>query len=201
MQISKSYDRLAAWYGLSHMSWKRKMQHKRLRRTPFCCLALQGWHTESHCCSCATSCSAVYVCCVPQREGNVLMSFNNRPATDSIPFLSPFLAPSARAVGPLLDQLATSPFRAGLENVSDALRGLSPGLVKQLLPIFDQLTPIYMDVAQVRWRGGDRGKARVWGTGLRQAQGSGYRSRAARRVQHSRFQCSGLSHVSGAGDA
>lgn len=47
----------------------------------------------------------------PQREGNVLMSFNNRPATDSIPFLSPFLAPSARAVGPLLEQLATSPFR------------------------------------------------------------------------------------------
>lgn len=40
--------------------------------------------------------------------------------------------------------------RAGLENVADALRGLSPGLVKQLLPIFDQLTPIYMDVAQVR---------------------------------------------------
>lgn len=40
--------------------------------------------------------------------------------------------------------------RAGIENVSDALRGLSPGLVKQLLPIFDQLTPIYMDVAQVR---------------------------------------------------
>jgi hypothetical protein len=93
------------------------------------------------------------VCLCVQREGNVLMSFNNRPATDSIPFLSPFLAPSARAVGPLLDQLATSPFRAGLENVSDALRGLSPGLVKQLLPIFDQLTPIYMDVAQVGlWR-------------------------------------------------
>jgi hypothetical protein len=40
--------------------------------------------------------------------------------------------------------------RAGLENAADALRGLSPGLVKQLLPIFDQLTPIYMDVAQVR---------------------------------------------------
>jgi hypothetical protein len=49
-----------------------------------------------------------------QREGNVLMSFNNRPATDSIPFLSPFLAPSARAVGPLLEQLATSPFRYAL---------------------------------------------------------------------------------------
>jgi hypothetical protein len=34
--------------------------------------------------------------------------------------------------------------------VSDALRGVSPSLVRQLMPIFDQLTPIYMDVAQVR---------------------------------------------------
>jgi hypothetical protein len=40
--------------------------------------------------------------------------------------------------------------RAGLENVTDTLRGLSPSLVKQLLPIVDQLTPIYMDVAQGR---------------------------------------------------
>lgn len=40
--------------------------------------------------------------------------------------------------------------RAGIENAADALRGLSPSLVKQLLPIFDQLTPIYMDVAQGR---------------------------------------------------
>jgi alpha-beta hydrolase superfamily lysophospholipase len=46
-----------------------------------------------------------------EREGNALMAFNNRPATDSIPFLSPLLAPSARAVGPLLAQLAASPFR------------------------------------------------------------------------------------------
>jgi hypothetical protein len=40
--------------------------------------------------------------------------------------------------------------RSGLETVSDALRGVSPSLVRQLMPIFDQLTPIYMDVAQVR---------------------------------------------------
>jgi hypothetical protein len=46
-----------------------------------------------------------------QRDGNVVMSFNNKPATDSIPFLSPLLAPSARALGPLLEQLATSPLR------------------------------------------------------------------------------------------
>jgi hypothetical protein len=46
-----------------------------------------------------------------QRDGNALLAFNNRPATDSIPFLSPLIAPSARAVGPILAQLAASPFR------------------------------------------------------------------------------------------
>lgn len=39
--------------------------------------------------------------------------------------------------------------RSGLETVTDTLRGLSPGLMRQLMPLFDQLTPIYMDVAQV----------------------------------------------------
>lgn len=44
-------------------------------------------------------------------------------------------------------------FRGNLETALDALRGLSPSLVKQLMPIFDQLTPIYMDVAQVSTAG------------------------------------------------
>ena len=39
------------------------------------------------------------------RAGNVLMSFNNKPATDAIPFFSPFIAPGARALGPLLAQV------------------------------------------------------------------------------------------------
>lgn len=38
------------------------------------------------------------------RDGNALISFNNRPATDVIPFLSPFLAPGTRALGPILSQ-------------------------------------------------------------------------------------------------
>jgi len=63
------------------------------------------------------------------------MSWNNRPATDTIPFLSPFLAPSARALGPLLTQLATpGPLRATVESAADALRGLSPSLVRQVRP-------------------------------------------------------------------
>lgn len=85
---------------------------------------------------------------VVPRAGNVLMSFNNRPATDSIPFLSPFIAPSARALGPLLSQLATSPLRSGVEQWVEVLKGLSPGVVKQVIPVLEQLTPIYLDVSQ-----------------------------------------------------
>lgn len=85
-----------------------------------------------------------------QRAGNALMAFNNRPATDTIPLLSPFIAPSARALAPLLSQLATpGPLRATAELAGDALRGLSPALVRQVLPLIDQLTPILVDVAQV----------------------------------------------------
>ena len=39
------------------------------------------------------------------RAGNILMSFNNKPATDAIPFFSPFIAPGARALGPFLAQV------------------------------------------------------------------------------------------------
>jgi hypothetical protein len=85
---------------------------------------------------------------VVQRAGNALMSFNNRPATDSIPLLSPFIAPSARALGPILSQLATSPLRSGVEQWVDILKGISPGLVRQIIPVLEQLTPIFLDVSQ-----------------------------------------------------
>lgn len=84
---------------------------------------------------------------VVPRAGNILMSFNNRPATDSIPFLSPFIAPSARALGPLLSQLATSPLRSGVEQWIDIFKGASPETFRQVLPLLEQLTPIYLDVA------------------------------------------------------
>ena len=45
-------------------------------------------------------------------------------------------------------QLATSPFRTQLEQVSDALSGVSPDLMRQIGPLINQLSPIYMDVAQ-----------------------------------------------------
>ncbi|KAL4424591.1 hypothetical protein ABPG77_009175 [Micractinium sp. CCAP 211/92] len=80
-------------------------------------------------------------------SGNVLMSFNNRPATDAIPLLSPFIAPNIRALGPILSQLATSPLRSGMEQWLDLLKGVSPGIVKQVIPVVEQLTPIYLDIA------------------------------------------------------
>ncbi|PRW32674.1 plant MCA23-20 [Chlorella sorokiniana] len=79
--------------------------------------------------------------------GNVLMSYNNRPATDSIPLLSPLIAPNLRALGPILSQLATSPLRSGVEQWLDLLKGVSPGIVKQIIPLLEQLTPIYLDIA------------------------------------------------------
>ena len=85
------------------------------------------------------------------RRGNVLMSFNNKPATETIPFLSPLLAPGARALGPLLQQLATSPLRSSVEAALDVLRGpASPPAVRQLLPVVDQLVPVMLDVASGR---------------------------------------------------
>lgn len=78
----------------------------------------------------------------------VHVGFNNRPATDAIPFLSPYIAPSARALGPLLSQLATSPLRSGMEQWIEILKGLSPGVVRQIIPVLEQLTPIFLDVAQ-----------------------------------------------------
>lgn len=61
--------------------------------------------------------------------------------------MSPFIAPSARALGPILSQLATSPLRSGVEQWVDILKGLSPDVVKQVIPLLEQLTPVYLDVA------------------------------------------------------
>ncbi len=51
------------------------------------------------------------------------MSFNNRPATDALPFLNSYLAPGARMLGPVLSQLATSPLRSTFESYVEMLRG------------------------------------------------------------------------------
>jgi hypothetical protein len=47
------------------------------------------------------------------RDGNALISFNNRPATDVIPFLSPLLAPGTRALGLVLSQVRCTRIHPG----------------------------------------------------------------------------------------
>lgn len=47
-------------------------------------------------------------------------------------------------------QMTKNPFTAQLLNASELLRGLSPAMVRQVLPLLDQLTPLYTDLAQGR---------------------------------------------------
>ncbi|EFJ43624.1 hypothetical protein VOLCADRAFT_106736 [Volvox carteri f. nagariensis] len=86
-----------------------------------------------------------------QRSGNVLMSYNNRPASDVIPLLTPLIVPSARVIGPLVNQLAASPIRSTVENITETVKGLSPSIVRQVLPLVEQLAPIYLDAAQGKY--------------------------------------------------
>ena len=41
-------------------------------------------------------------------------------------------------------QLAVSPLRAQAEGVTELIRGLSPSLARQVLPLLDQLMPMYL---------------------------------------------------------
>lgn len=50
----------------------------------------------------------------------------------------------------LLLQMTKNPFTSQLLNASELMRGLSPAMVRQVLPLLDQLTPIYTDLAQGR---------------------------------------------------
>eukprot|EP00897_Mesotaenium_endlicherianum_P006391 jgi/Mesen1/5780/ME000293S04933 len=82
------------------------------------------------------------------REGNVLISFNNKEATAAIPLFSPMMAPMAQNIGPLLSQLASNPtLRYGADMALKQLRGVSPPLVQQLMPLIEQLPPLYQDLA------------------------------------------------------
>ncbi|CAD7699547.1 unnamed protein product [Ostreobium quekettii] len=84
-----------------------------------------------------------------ERAGNVLMSFNNRPATEVVPLLAQ-LGPSSTLLGPVLSQLASSPLRPTAEMLQGMLKGISPSLIRQIIPLAEQLAPIYMDVTQGR---------------------------------------------------
>ncbi|KAB1201712.1 hypothetical protein CJ030_MR7G000361 [Morella rubra] len=86
-----------------------------------------------------------------QRSGNVLMAFNNKEASVAIPLFSPVVVPMAQSIGPLLSQLVSSPtVRLGAEMTLKQIENLSPPLMKQVLPLVEQLPPLYMDLAKGR---------------------------------------------------
>lgn len=86
-----------------------------------------------------------------QRSGNIYMSFNNKEASQAIPLFSPVLVPMAQSIGPLLTQIASSPtIRLGAEMTLKQLENLSPPIMKQVLPLVEQLPPLYTDLVQGR---------------------------------------------------
>ncbi|KAK4258269.1 hypothetical protein QN277_007736 [Acacia crassicarpa] len=86
-----------------------------------------------------------------QRCGNVLMAFNNKQASSAIPFFSPVLVPMAQSIGPLLSDIISSPtIRVGAEMTLKQLENVSPSIMKQVLPLVEQLPPLYMDLAKGR---------------------------------------------------
>lgn len=85
------------------------------------------------------------------RTGNILMAFNNREASVAIPLFSPVLVPMAQSIGPLLSQIASSPtVRLGAEMTLKQIENLSPPIMKQVLPLVEQLPPLYMDLVKGR---------------------------------------------------
>ncbi|KAI6686786.1 hypothetical protein NL676_032699 [Syzygium grande] len=88
-----------------------------------------------------------------QRNGNILMAFNNKEASLAIPLFSPVLVPMAQSLGPFLSQITSSPtVRLGAEMTIKQLENLSPPIMKQVLPLVEQLPPLYMDLVK-----GERG--------------------------------------------
>ncbi|KAK6942050.1 Protein of unknown function DUF1350 [Dillenia turbinata] len=86
-----------------------------------------------------------------QRNGNVLISFNNKEAGLAIPLFAPVLVPVAQSMAPVLSQIASSPtIRLGAEMTMKQLENLSPPIMKQVLPLVEQLPPLYMDLVNGR---------------------------------------------------
>lgn len=79
------------------------------------------------------------------------MAFNNKEASAAIPLFSPVLVPMAQSLGPFLSQIASSPtVRLGAEMTMKQLESLSPPIMKQVLPLVEQLPPLYMDLVNGR---------------------------------------------------
>ncbi|XP_044479858.1 uncharacterized protein LOC123206715 [Mangifera indica] len=86
-----------------------------------------------------------------QRSGNILMAFNNKEASLAVPLFSPVIVPMAQSIGPLLSQIAELPtVRLGAEMTLKQMENLSPPIMKQVLPLVEQLPPLYMDLVKGR---------------------------------------------------
>lgn len=60
------------------------------------------------------------------------------------------LSPLARGLSPLLGGLVTSPLRGPAEALSAQLRDAAPPVVREALPLLDQLAPLSLDLAAGR---------------------------------------------------
>ncbi|WRX10431.1 Protein of unknown function DUF1350 - like 1 [Theobroma cacao] len=79
------------------------------------------------------------------------MAFNNKEASLAIPLFSPVLVPVAQSIGPILSQIASSPtIRMGAEMTLKQIENFSPPIMKQVLPLVEQLPPLYMDLVKGR---------------------------------------------------
>lgn len=79
------------------------------------------------------------------------MAFNNKEASLAVPLFSPVIVPMAQSFGPIFSQLTSYPtLRFGAEAAIKQLENLSPPVVKQLLPLVQQLPPLYMDLVKGR---------------------------------------------------
>lgn len=79
------------------------------------------------------------------------MAFNNKEASLAVPLFSPVLAPMVQSIGPILSQIASSPtIRFGAEMTMKQIENLSPPIMKQVMPLVEQLPPLYMDLVKGR---------------------------------------------------
>ncbi|GAB2261672.1 hypothetical protein Droror1_Dr00002669 [Drosera rotundifolia] len=86
-----------------------------------------------------------------RNAGNVMMAFNNREASEVIPLFSSVLVPMAQGLGPVIDRFGSlRGVRAGAEMTMKGLESMSPEIVKQVLPLVEQVSSLYVDVAKGR---------------------------------------------------
>ncbi|CAI5527777.1 unnamed protein product [Closterium sp. Naga37s-1] len=86
-----------------------------------------------------------------ERAGNVFISFNNKEASAAIPLFSPVIMPMAQSLGPILTQLLNNPtLKLGADVAVKQLRDLNAPMVAQLLPLLEQLPPLYRDLSDGR---------------------------------------------------